>query len=132
MPGMPGSGLPPTQPGPLNAVAPHRGPTVLTLGIVSLAINLLSMVGGLAFAPCCFGTIIPVGLAIPAWVMANTDVRLMYEGRMDPSGLSPTTAGRVCAIISIVLSSIGIVLALLVVVFGMVLLGAAAASGTRP
>lgn len=116
-------------PGQLGMIAPHRGATVLTLGIISLAVNLLSMVGGLAFAPCCFGTIIPVGLAIPAWVMANADLRAMREGRMDPSGLSPTTSGRICAIISLALSALGIVLAILTVVFGAVLLGAAAAAG---
>lgn len=114
-------------------VAPHRGATVLTLGIISLAMNLLSMVGGLAFAPCCFGTLIPVGLAIPAWMMANSDIRAMRGGRMDPSGLSPTTSGRICAIISLALSAIGILFAVLAVVFGMVLLGAAAAAGgARP
>lgn len=106
---------------------------VLTLGIISLAVNLMSMVGGAVVAPCCFGTLIPIGFAIPAWVMANTDIRLMREGRMDPSGLSTTSAGRVCAIISLAFSAIGLILAIAAVVFGAALLGiAAAASGSRP
>ena len=133
-PGVPVAPAPPMQPGLLGAwAAPHRGATILTLGVVSLAINALSMIGGVAFAPCCFGTVLPIALAIPAWVMANTDLRLMQQGRMDPSGISNTSAGRVCAIISVVLSSIGIVLAIIGLIFGVVLLGAAAAAGgARP
>jgi hypothetical protein len=115
------------QPGPLGLGRPHRGGTVLTLGIVSLALNLMSAVGGLAFAPCCFVTLIPVGLGIPAWVMANTDLRLMRQGEMDASGMSQTAAGRICAIISICLSALGLLLSVLAIALGLAVFGAAAA-----
>jgi hypothetical protein len=62
---------------------PHRGVLILVLGILGLL--------------CCFI------LGIVAWVMANTDLREMDAGRMDPEGRGLTTAGKVCGIISIVL-----------------------------
>jgi hypothetical protein len=73
---------------------PHRGSTVLTLGILS--IFLLQVILG------------PI-----AWVMANQDLEEMRRGRMDPEGESATSAGRTCAIIGTV---IGIVI--VVFVFG--------------
>lgn len=62
------------------SLRPHRGATVLVLGILGLAL--------------CFI------LGIIAWVMGNNDLRDIDAGVMDASGRGLTQAGRVCGIIS--------------------------------
>jgi hypothetical protein len=71
-------------------LVPHRGSTILTLGILSLVI--------------CFicGPI--------AWAMGNTDLTEMRSGRMDPDGEGLTNAGRICGIIGTILGIVGILL----------------------
>ena len=74
--------LPPIPPGSaLPACGPHRGTTVLVLGIVGLCINLFGILGGIA------------------WHMGNEELRRMDAGQADPAGRSMVTAGRVCGII---------------------------------
>lgn len=73
---------------------PHRGSTILVLGILSLVFCVI--------------------LGIIAWVMGNHDLEEMRAGRMDPSGEGMTQAGRICGIISVVLNLVGIVLAFFV------------------
>ncbi len=68
----------PTPPPPMQ---PHRGATILVLGIL-----------GIAF--CCI-------LGIIAWLMGGNDLREMDAGRMDPTGRGMTNAGRICGIISV-------------------------------
>jgi hypothetical protein len=63
---------------------PHRGSTVLVLGILSFF-----------FFPFVLGPI--------AWVMGNNDLREMRAGRMDPEGESMTGAGRACGMIATLL-----------------------------
>jgi hypothetical protein len=65
-----------------GALPGHRGVSILVLGILGI-------------------TVFPV-LGIIAWVMANHDIPEMRAGRMDPSGLGITAAGRVCGIIGVV------------------------------
>lgn len=62
---------------------PHRGPLVLTLGILGLTFCQL--------------------LAVPAWIMGRADLAAMREGRMDPSGEGVTQAGHICGIIGTVI-----------------------------
>lgn len=101
---------PPLIPGP--PLKPHRGTTVLVLGICSLVI------GG-----CGIGII----LGIVAWVMGNDDLREMDAGRMDPSGRDATQAGRICGMVSVGLAAVGILVGILYFgVFGLFLAGAAA------
>lgn len=102
------SQFPPTNPFPV--LAPHRGTTILVLGILSLVIG-------------CIGWI----FAIIAWVMGNQDLRAMDEGRMDPSGRGLTQAGKICGIVSIALHSLGIGFFLL----WAVVVGGLAAAGSR-
>jgi hypothetical protein len=81
---------------PLKA---HRGGAVLTLGILGLVV--------------CFI------LGVIAWVMANSDLRQMDLGVMDPAGRSMTQAGKICGIVSVVLAFVPLcigLLALLVVI----------------
>lgn len=84
---------------------PHRGTTVLVLGIL-----------GLVVCQVC---------GIVAWVMANKDLPKMEAGTMDPEGLGQTKAGKICGIISVILLAIIIVIYVLM----FVVFGAAAASG---
>jgi hypothetical protein len=59
----------------------HRGALVLTLGILSLVMCPLQILGPIA------------------WTMGNNDLAAMRSGRMDPSGEGITQAGRICGII---------------------------------
>ena len=69
----------------------HRGALVLTLGILSLVLCPLQVLG-------------PV-----AWTMGNNDLAAMRSGRMDPSGEGITQAGRICGIIGTVLLALSCV-----------------------
>jgi hypothetical protein len=65
---------------------PHRGGTILTLGILAIVCNF------------CF---IP---GICAWTMGNSDLNAMRAGQMDPSGRGLTQAGQIMGIIGTILS----------------------------
>jgi hypothetical protein len=68
---------------------PHRGGSILTLGILSLV---------------CLGFILgPI-----AWSMGNTDMQEIRAGRMDPEGEGTTNAGRICGIIGTILGVLGL------------------------
>ena len=96
---------PPTQPGPVQNVRPHRGVMILVFGII--------------------GIVFCVIFGIVAWVMGNGDLRAMREGRMDPTGEGLTKAGKICGIVGVVLNLI--VIAFYIVFF--VILAAAVAGG---
>jgi predicted Zn finger-like uncharacterized protein len=91
VPGEPGQGEDDYEPRPLQSrrrrrfYVEHRGALVLTLGILSLVLCPLQVLG-------------PV-----AWTMGNNDLAAMRSGRMDPSGEGITQAGRICGIIGTVL-----------------------------
>lgn len=72
---------------------PHRGTTILVLGVLSLVVC----------AP----------LGIPAWVMANADLKAMDAGEMDPEGRSSTQAGKICGMITSIILIIAVGLWLL-------------------
>jgi len=74
---VPPGGMPPT-----GAPRPHRGPVILTLGILGLVVCWI--------------------VGIVAWVMGNSDLREMAAGRMDRSGEGMTRAGKICGILSLV------------------------------
>jgi hypothetical protein len=78
---------------------PHRGTTILVLGIL-----------GIVLCQIC---------GIIAWVMANKDLAEMAAGRMDRTGEGTTKAGKVCGIIATVLLIVGIIFAILAGVLGM-------------
>lgn len=66
---------------------PHRGSMILTFGIIGVA--------------CCF----PFGIA--AWVMGHSDIKSIDSGVMDPSGRSMTNGGKICGIISVIITVLG-------------------------
>jgi hypothetical protein len=78
---------------------PHHGTLILILGILSLFM-------------CGLFT------GIPAWVMANSDLREMDAGTMDPSGRGATQAGKICGIISVVLAALLMLLVIAMFVLG--------------
>lgn len=105
------SDVPPTDSAGLG-VKPHRGPIILTLGIISLV----------------FSTACGFILGIIAWVMGNADLREMDAGRMDPTGRGLTQAGKICGMISVILGLIGLAIGLLwIILFVALGVGAAAA-----
>ena len=97
---------PPTPPGPVQNLRPHRGVMILVLGILGIVTS-------------CFI------LGLVAWIMGNGDLRAMREGRMDPTGEGLTKAGKICGIISVILNIV--VVAIYIVFF--VILAAAVAGG---
>jgi predicted Zn finger-like uncharacterized protein len=72
-----------------DRMKPHRGATVLTLGILSLVLSCIPLaawiLGGIALG------------------MANNDLQAMARRRMDPAGQGQTRAGQVCGIIGVIL-----------------------------
>ena len=89
---------------------PHRGSTVLTLGIL-----------GLVVTPIC---------GIIAWVMANNDLRQMDAGQMDPAGRGSTQSGKTCGMISVILACVAVGILLILLLIGLAA-GAAAAPHMR-
>ena len=81
-----------------SRVEPHRGGAILALGIL-----------GLVFCGIC---------GIFAWTMGNTDLAKMRAGRMDRSGESLTSSGRIMGIITVVLWLGALGLAMLVGIAG--------------
>jgi hypothetical protein len=75
---------------------PHRGGSVLTVGIIGLVTSLF----------CC---LVGVILGIIAVAQGSSDLAAMNRGDMDPAGKGATIGGLVCGILSI-LFSVGIIL----------------------
>ena len=59
---------------------PHRGATILVLGILSLLVCPL--------------------LGMAAWFMGDDDLQQMKRGTMDSAGRDITNAGRICGIVA--------------------------------
>jgi hypothetical protein len=78
---------------------PHRGGTILTLGILGL----------LVCAP----------LGIGAWFMADDDLQRMKSGTMDPSGRDITNAGRICGMVATGMFVLQVIIICLVLVGGL-------------
>jgi hypothetical protein len=79
---------------------PHRATMILIFGIIGIVM--------------CF----PLGIA--AWVMGNNDLKAMARGEMDPSGQGTTQAGKVCGIISVALTALGMIFWICIIAFATV------------
>ncbi len=95
---------------PTHPMQPHRGVMILVFSILSWVLSCVI-----------FG--------IVAWVLANSDLRAMAEGRMDPTGEGLTRAGKIVSIINVVVSIVCVVGVILFLLIAVVLGGFAAASG---
>jgi len=73
-----------------TGLKPHRGGMLLAFGILGFF--------------CC------IIFAILAWVMGNSDLKEMAEGRMDPSGEGMTKAGKIVGMIACALAVLGLLL----------------------
>lgn len=93
-------------------VAPHRGGMVLAFGIIGLVFCIV------------FG--------ILAWVFGNNDLRAMQEGKMDRSGESMTSAGRICGMIGVILHAAGIIIYVVAMVLFFAAAGTAASHHSYP
>jgi predicted Zn finger-like uncharacterized protein len=80
--------------GPRRDAEPHRGATVLTLGVIGLA--------------CLTFSCTPIGLILGliSWIMGSADLRKMKRGDMDPDGQGITQAGWICGIVSTLLNGL--------------------------
>jgi predicted Zn finger-like uncharacterized protein len=83
--------------------APHRGGTILTLGILSIVVGLCCPLAG-------------IGLGIGALTMANADLPKMDRGEMDPGGMGSTRGGQICGIIGLILSILNAVAGVILMV----------------
>jgi hypothetical protein len=79
-------GLPAHVVGGFVATLPHRGSTVLTLGI-------LGIIGAAIFAFCWPMLTINLFVTLPAWLMGQSDLRAMQAGAMNREGRGMTLAG---------------------------------------
>ena len=77
---------------------PHRGGTILTLGILSLVVCPL--------------------LGIGAWFMGDDDLQRMRSGTMDSSGRDITNVGRICGMVATGLLVLQVILICLFLVVG--------------
>ena len=69
--------------------------TILVLGILSIV---------------CCGL-----LGIAAWVMGNNELKAIDEGRRPPENRGNANAGRICGIVGVALSAIGIIFGILAI-----------------
>ena len=79
---------------PLQSPYPEQSQatTILVLGILSIV---------------CCGF-----LGIASWVMGNNELKAIDEGRRPPENRGTANAGRICGIVGVVLTALGLVLAL--------------------
>jgi hypothetical protein len=76
-----------------RAQKPHRGPLILSLGILSIVL----------FFACGF---LGLPLGLTAWIMGYNDLKKIRAQRMDPEGRSMTRGGYVCGVIGTLLDSL--------------------------
>ena len=82
----------------VETLKPHRGTTVLVLGIIGIA--------------CC------MICGIIAWVMGNNDLKEMDAGIMDPEGRGLTQGGKICGMVSVGLNIIFLLIWIAVMILG--------------
>ena len=105
---------PPVAPPSGMPMQPHRGVMILVFSILSWFLCVI------------FGVV--------AWVLANSDLRAMEEGRMDPTGEGITKAGKIVAMINVILTIVGIVVGIIALLLMLVLgvFAAASSGGAAP
>jgi len=103
--------------GPPSHGGPHRGPLVLTLGIIG---DVLLLATPLAFC-CPFVGWLPIlaglGLCVTALLLGRTDLAKIQAGEMDPAGRGMTMGGFICGVIGTVLHAILLLLTLVWLLF---------------
>lgn len=121
-------GQPAYRPSGYEMTLPHRGRTILTLGIVGLAGSMLGALGGLAALLAGYGyetTVFMSGLAplsflslaasVPCCILAHYDLGAIRAGAMDREGESKTRLGFYLAVTA-ALISLGLIVWVLVAI----------------
>ena len=85
-------GAPAHQVGGFHATLPHRGGTLLVIGIFGL----LGASLGFCFWPLLLANLL---LTLPPWLMAQSDLRAMLAGAMDAEGAGMTRAAHILGIV---------------------------------
>jgi len=89
---------------------PHRGPVILTMGVLSVL-----MILGFCFAG--IPNVLGLALGLGAWVMGHIDMPKIRSGQMDPRESGMTSAGWILGIIGTLING------LLSTCWGLVFLG---------
>jgi hypothetical protein len=84
-------GRPAHEVGGFQTTLPHRGGTVLMLGI-------LGVIGAAVFAFCWPLLVINLFVTLPAWLMGQSDLRAMKAGAMSSEGRGRTLAGFILGV----------------------------------
>jgi hypothetical protein len=107
---------PPPPPALRAGVRPHRGVTVMVLGIVGVS---LAGLGLFSFLTCLAWPFAIAGfvLGLLAWVMGSADLGMMRKGAMDPGGEGQTKTGHVCGVVGTILSAATFAIIVLLVLF---------------
>jgi hypothetical protein len=113
----------------------HRGPLILTLGIISCSLGGL---GVLAYAGmlCCglfaFAGLLcsacAVGLGLPSWIMGQRDLKKIRNGEMDPEGEPSTKRGWICGTVGTILGALGLLCGIIGILVAALFLGVSIAS----
>ncbi len=103
---------PPVAAPPGMPMQPHRGVMILVFSILSWFLCVI------------FGVV--------AWVLANSDLRAMDEGRMDPTGEGITKAGKIVAMISVILNLVAIPVMIILLALGVFAAAAVSSGGAAP
>jgi hypothetical protein len=110
---------------------PHRGNTVLGLGISGVVLAVFGSMMALSLYICCPVWLLPLGslgLSIPAWRMGQADLAAMHAMEMDPSGKDLTTIGMMCGIIGVSIIALGATSLIFIIVFYAAMIGISAAT----
>ncbi|MBI1903634.1 MAG: hypothetical protein HYS13_21235 [Planctomycetia bacterium] len=102
-------------------VRPHRGGTVMAMGIVSCSV---AAIGAII---CSLLLLVSLPLGIVSWIMARNDLREMAAGTMDVSGRGQTMTGMITGIIATALSALVLFVMLAIFVLYAVIIAASAA-----
>jgi predicted Zn finger-like uncharacterized protein len=86
-------------------LVPHRGATVLTLGILSIVASVICSV-----LCSIIGPLMGAGLGLPAVLLGHADLRQITGGNMDPDGESQTRTGMILGYVGLGLSLVAFLL----------------------
>lgn len=118
---------PPAKPGYMR-LRPHRGNSVLALGLSGVIVMLI---GGVMSWLCCIFAFVPplsLALCIPAWVMGHADLAAIKAGEMDPDGKDITMIGMICGIVGVAILGLGLIMFIGLMIFYVAIVGASAAA----
>ena len=87
--------------GEYDAMSPGRGGTLVTLGVVGL---LISVIGIVPFFCCIPVNVLGLAFSLPAWLMAQSDLKAIDIGAIDAEARRSTKTARTMGIIGTVLA----------------------------